>query len=178
MCEQCVAEGRMTQEDLDRIDAQRSQVSSAVISGDPAEFLARLLGGGAPVDPEAQALAELDKTVQRALGIHRDKLTKLTETSSELGDILKLDSAVKIHLLAELEARLLMFGESPRAIAYALAVVIHRYDELLDAWGTLYAKAAIGDDDTIDLDAAQTAEARAAVTKATKPAENPTGMYL
>jgi hypothetical protein len=172
MCKIYVSEGRMTQEDLDRANATGSDAADGSgrkafpgLAADPAAFLAQLLGE--PADPETEAVNRMDETARILLElvIQEDEKHGAPQSSVELLEACERDAAR------------LMFTLKQSTVALSLTVFVRRYAILLERWAELYAKAAVGEDDTIDLDAATTAEARAAVTRATSP-EHKTGMYL
>lgn len=172
----------MTQEEL---DAQRasggptSLASGGIVLGleDAPEFIKELFGKARePKDPEAETMKEMDNAVRLLLEQYKDRAGDITKDSKDMLDTLNTPRGRS--MLAEGIAGNLMFRQNPAAIAYTLAVLTGRYIDLLDAWSTLYVKATIGDDDTVDLDSATTAEARAAVTAHSTDPDHRTGMYL
>lgn len=173
MCKICVSEGRMTQEELDQANAIGSDAAEGAgaraLGIDPAAFLAELFSE-ANSDPETAAQEVMDNAVKLMLDfvIQEDTSHGVPET------------AVDLENACERDAGKMMFRCKPGTIALAAVVLARRYAAVLEQWATLYARAAIGDDDTIDLDAAQTAEAKQAVTRATGGIvpEHKTGMYL
>lgn len=175
MCMTCVAEGRMTQAELDQHNANQTDGADfaavrAALGQDPASFLAQLLSGQdvPELDPEADAQDLMDGSVKILLEFIASENEKhgTPETSLEMA------------AATERDAGRLMYKCRPATIAVTLSTITRRYAILLEQWATLYARAAIGDDDTIDLDAATTAEAKAAVTRATREPEHRTGMYI
>jgi hypothetical protein len=181
MCKSCVENGTMTQEELDEQRASGGPTGLAsggivVGLGDAPDFIKNLFGAGEPKDPEAEAMKSMDDAVDLMLRQYKDRAKNVTEGSTNMLD--KLNTPRGRSALAEGMAGDLMFRQDPAAIAYTLAVLTGRYIDLLDAWSTLYVKATIDDDDTVDLDSATTAEAKAAVTAHSTDSDHRTGMYL
>jgi hypothetical protein len=174
MCRMCVDEGRMTQADLDAANAEQTDQADGAAwrllgDGDAAEFLTSLLSLSATEpDPEVMAQEALDSAVKIMLDFiaQEDRIHGIPDDVVDLADA------------CERDAGKMMYRCQPKTLALTLTILARRYVILLDQWATLYAKAAIGDDDTIDLDAATTAEAKLAVTRATANSEHETGMYL
>jgi len=179
MCKICVSEGRMTQEELDEANANGTDAADfaaaralldgdrAFLDGDPAVILAAMLAGESRLDPEAEAQAAMDETA-------RILLASVGQSDEKYGSP---ETAVELCEAIDRDAARMMLKCQPATIAISLATITRRYAALLGQWAELYTKAAIGDDDTIDLDAARTAEAKEAVTRATG-SDHKTGMYL
>jgi hypothetical protein len=176
MCRNCVAEGRMTQEELDKHNVNQTDGADfaavrEALDKDPAAFLALLMGEGeSKPDPEAEDRERMDSMVNILLDFvsQQDSKQGVPQTAVELAEA------------CERDAGRLMYKCTPAVVAVSLITITRRYAALLQQWAELYAKAAIGDDDTIDLDAATTSEAKDAVTRATGGIipEHKTGMYL
>lgn len=166
----------MTQEQLDQANAEGTDQADfsavqEVLDKDPAAFLASLLGFATAATPdlETESMEFMDETVRLLLDFLKQEDGKHEAPAT----------AVATREACERDAGVLMFKCKPGTLAISLAVLSRRYAILLEQWAELYAKAAIGEDDTVDLDAATTAEAKVAVTRATAPAsEHKTGMYL
>lgn len=165
----------MTQKELDQANAIGSDAADGSgekaypgLSADPAAFLAQLLGN--PTDLETEAMRCMDEMVRVALRL-------VIQEDEKYG---APQGAVELIEACERDAARLMFTLKQSTVALSLTVFVRRYAVLLEQWAELYVKAAAGEDETIDLDAAQTAEAKRAVTRATRAAdrEHNTGMYL
>lgn len=164
----------MTQEELDQANAIGSDASDGSgekaypgLSADPAAFLAQLLGE--PTDPEAEATHRMDETARILLEL-------VIQEDEKYG---APQNAVELNEACERDAARLMFTLKQSTVAMSLIVFVRRYAILLEQYAELYVKATAGTDETIDLDAVQTAEAKKAVTRAAATApEHKTGMYL
>lgn len=172
MCQECVAEGRMTQAELDEANAK------SIASGLPADFLKEIFGPDAKVDPDAQATDLMDEAVARLLGFLNESLDTLRK-----GGIESLQTPTELDTFLEgVAGRLLFRAKAPSSLAFGVAILAYRYQELLKSWATLYVAAAKDVDElAVNLDAAATPESKLAVTGAAKTKGDTTpapGLYL
>jgi hypothetical protein len=171
MCQTCVKEGRMTQAELDEANRNQTDSSDGAAmrlfgnNDDAVDFLKSFLGIGTEPDPETLAQEAMDASAKIMLDfiVQEDKAHGVP------------DNAVDLMNACERDAGKMMYRCRPQTLALSLIVLARRYTTVLEQWATLYARAAIGDDDILDLDSATTAEAKAAVTRVS---EHRTGMYL
>jgi hypothetical protein len=192
MCQACVAEGRMTQAELDEANRNEGdpRADGAMIkqvfqgNADEAEDFIRDLFGSLkedqpnPEDEAAQLMDDVARNLLTFLKSHTDGITAMAPARAAE----TLDSAMGRHALAEALAGQFMFKLDQRSLAFALGVIIQRYAGLLDQWADLYVRA-VQDPDAdpaINLDSATTPESKTAVTEAAavQGVEPPTGMYL
>jgi len=159
MCKICVAEGRMTQAELDQNNAEQNDGSdgSAIRMGGWEEIFGRkirdLFGDrdlfgrtDFALDP-AMILNVVEALKVQATPDQREQIesaahTFLDDTVSALLKMAKpytgAGTAARQELAASAMTRELMTDQSPLAIAHALSVVTIRYVGLLDQWAALY----------------------------------------
>jgi hypothetical protein len=156
MCQQCVDAGDMTQEQWD--DAR------AKLYGDrPKPDLKAVLDG--LFDQFTPASAKVEETkMDRAVDVLLDIVNQHTgrledadlDTQDEAGQAATADTlAMELH-----------YDQTPQALAYALGVIAMRYQDVLEQWASLEVAIAKEMGADLDLDAAKTPEAKAALTAA------------
>lgn len=157
MCESCVKAGIMTEDE--RIKLQEGSMSPDVI-------LARIFGED-EVDPNKEATERMDSAVASTLNLVRSA-----------GDLRNMDASALDDALQGVAASI-MFSSSHASVSMGLAVMTHRYNNLLSEWADLYVGRTMAEgEDT--LEAPGVAETGEAVKLATKMQEaqkaEPTGM--
>lgn len=187
MCQNCVDEGRLTQEQHDRLHSgepvdevmseeqieewQRKFEAAGVAVIDARDILSR-------ANPETKAEQDINESIQTTLAFVRGRLQDATGIgiSSE-----SMNNWVVQNKMAEMLAGEMLFRVNAQSLAYGLAVMTMRYDAVLAQWAELYARAAedVNDKD-VNLDAATTPEAKLAVSKVTNTATPPLtpGQYI
>lgn len=206
MCQKCVDDGLMTQDQRDRINAGEdpSKVLSqeqitAMIDGsgvpqpeavvfsadnldDAPDFIKNLFAKaqGETRSPEDEAKARMDESVYLIMKFIKDKRDLAARAE---GDPDALTNPRVKDAFMEMLAGEAMYKMNAGTIAYILMVLADRYVDLLDQWSTMYVNAASDPDDLItDLDQAKTPESKVAF--ATKSQEftaktvKAPGMYL
>lgn len=168
----------MTQEELDRSnkaqdDGADGSAMKAALEGNT-EFLDVLrdviTSDAKQDDPEVRAKAIMDDATARILDLHDTMVTGLTERGT------MPDTYEGMEQLVESFAGRLMFSQNPAGIAYALALLVKRYRDLLNDWAILYL-AARGED--LDLESTTSPEMKVAAENVRDDQkEHPTGMYL
>lgn len=148
MCEKCVEEGRMTQEQLDMSTFLKAMTQPAK----------------SPAEIATEHMDEAVKLMLEFVKIKRETAATAGGTSWQeaLSDPRTLDAFV------EMLAGEAMFKMDASTIAYALMLVTMRYADVLDQWATMYVGAVTDLDDLVtDLDQAKTPESKIAfATKA------------
>jgi sugar phosphate isomerase/epimerase len=124
MCKFCDAKLYQENGDLSR-DAE------AALNREGLEGLLKILGGG-PADHEQAARLEMDEQIQTILDFAAERENAMALLSPDVAGTPQAAQA-----LAEGMAALLMFRETPSAIAYIAALLAIRHRELLEKWGDL-----------------------------------------
>lgn len=190
MCKRCVDSGLISQEQMERIQDGEDvedvlsqeeltrwleQDTSMVFSGnleDAPEFVRNLMESRrTPQDPEKAAQDQMDQAADVVLKWMKGKL-EMAQRAAESDGRPFPDSARTQDAFLEMLAGELMFRNTPASIAYTLALVTDRYIKILDQWSTLYVAAAKDVDDlAVDLDQAETPEAKTATVRAADMAD-------
>jgi len=143
MCKECVREGRMTQEELDR--ANNTDSDQADYSSVAEAFVSNLMSALSPQDPDTKAQAHMDTVLTEALEMAKayvDEGTLFVPNGTDP------DSPVGVAKRLGYAATQIAYFQDKNAIASMVAVLAHEVTRLNDFLETLQAASAKTDADT------------------------------
>lgn len=207
MCQVCVDEGKITQEQHERMLAgeapedvlTREQIEGVyeartgnkapermtIISGgdleDAPEFIRNLFAEAQPKSPDDKATERMDEATNLILEFVKNKRALAAEGTVQDG--VGLETPRVLDGFIEMLAGESLYKLNQATIAYSMVLLAIRYADLLDQWASLYVATCTDIEALeIDLDQAKTAESKAAVTRASETGTRPEfmepGFYL